>query len=279
MTTDRYVPTLDGWRAMAIIAVMVGHAMPVLGWGRLGVDLFFAMSGFLITTRMLDELRTTGGFSMAGFYLRRSVRILPAYAAYLVGLALLAMWAGVPASLAEIGWSAVFLRNYAMLPDGAYTNHFWSLAVEEHFYLLWPLLVLTLRPRTLFLVTPLLAASIHVWRGLDAQWGLLPDVIPNLGSMHRTDTRIDAILWGCFAALLRDRRVVTAVPAWMSWGVLAGLVGVVALSAPMLPLWLAVLFPCLILSTVLAPDAPLSRLLEWRPLTWIGRRRTACTSG
>lgn len=270
----RYIPTLDGWRAIAIIAVMASHVwprVPVVGSGWLGVDLFFAISGFLITVRMLDEMRVDGRLSLTGFYLRRTVRIFPAYVTYLVCLAALTSWAGVPASRAEIGWSAIFLRNYAILPDGAYTNHFWSLAVEEHFYLLWPLLVVMLRPRTLLVVTPLLATAVHVWRGLDAHWALLPDVIPNLGTQLRTDTRIDAILWGCFAGLLRDRRVLTVAPGWATWGVLAGIITAVALAAPMLMLWMALLFPCLVLSTVLAPASPLSRALEWPPLRWIGR--------
>jgi peptidoglycan/LPS O-acetylase OafA/YrhL len=279
-----YIPTLDGWRAVAIVAVMVSHAKTTLSafgwgeqalivasWGRLGVDLFFAISGYLICSRLLREYDVRAQISLKGFYCRRFFRIFPLYYTYLAVLSLLAAFAGVPASRSEVIWSLFFLRNYASMSEGAYTNHFWSLAVEEHFYLCWPLFLALVRPRVALWATPVLALCVHGWRALDARWQLFPTAISATGLLHRTDTRIDAILWGCFAALLCARYAQVRVPRWAAWVVLAALLGVIVVQAPALPLLLALLFPCLIVSTALNPSSALARVLELGPVRWVGR--------
>ena len=161
-----YIPTLDGWRAIAILMVLVDHALffgfrasrvalwpvpPALGLH--GVNLFFALSGFLITSRLLEEWRVTGAISLRGFYIRRAFRILPAALLVLAATATLGLVGLIPVSRMEVLGAVFFFRNYlpgASYPDatGFFTEHYWSLAVEEHFYLAWPaLLLLTLRKR------------------------------------------------------------------------------------------------------------------------------------
>src|SRR5258708_20126402 len=133
------IPELDGLRAIAILAVLVTHFtfQTVLTGGYLGVDLFFVLSGFLITSLLLSEERA-GKVALGNFYARRALRILPPlFAAVAIALAVGAT--SVPAALAAI----FFLANIVDIPMGALVP-MWSLSVEEHFYALWPLLFIAL---------------------------------------------------------------------------------------------------------------------------------------
>jgi peptidoglycan/LPS O-acetylase OafA/YrhL len=153
-----YLPSLDGRRAIAVMSVIFGHA-PSLdssgylmrnlqNMGRYGVSLFFAISGLLITSRLIEEERRNGRFSLRGFYIRRFLRIQPASQVFLWTLVLLAALAILP-----IDWpswiSAMFIyRNYyngnvesAIPGPDSITGHFWSLAIEEHFYFVLPILL------------------------------------------------------------------------------------------------------------------------------------------
>src|ERR1700728_4808234 len=155
-----YIPTLDGWRALSIVLVILHHSqlrctVPILGpllqalanLGEVGVELFFAISGLLICSRLLDEESRSGRISVKGFYTRRFFRILPAAIFYLLVVATLAMFHVIP--LFPLDWfgALLFFRNYAMLFEYLrhsplalhwYTGHFWSLSMEEHFYLVLP---------------------------------------------------------------------------------------------------------------------------------------------
>jgi peptidoglycan/LPS O-acetylase OafA/YrhL len=147
-----YRPALDGVRGLAIAMVVGFHAF---GWpraGTLGVDLFFALSGFLITTLLLEERVTTGTISIRDFYGRRARRLLPALfvmlAPYLL-LAGLAVMAGRGTSLLiAIGGALTYTSNIIVAADPTAVPssliHLWSLGAEEQFYLIWPLLLLGL---------------------------------------------------------------------------------------------------------------------------------------
>jgi len=142
-----YLPTLDGWRTLSIAAVICCHDRlhsfgPIdTTWlylhGNLGVDIFFAISGLLICSRLLDEERETGSISIPNFYLRRAFRILPPAVAYLATLAILLWLIHLPVGLPEIFASAFFVRNYTFFfqhfqtVSPFYTSHFWLFAVEE----------------------------------------------------------------------------------------------------------------------------------------------------
>jgi peptidoglycan/LPS O-acetylase OafA/YrhL len=286
--SSAYVPTLDGWRAFAVLAVIVDHArqtfieaglspgvLAVTSWGGYGVDLFFAISGFLICSRLLSEWTLNGQISLKNFYIRRAFRILPLYWTYLLVLLLLVLASGLAVSGRELGACLLFSRNYLPCSDGlgTYTSHFWSLAVEEHFYLLWPFLLVLFRPRLALWVTPLFALIIHGWRVIDQRAHLFDAIFhnPHILLYWRTDVRLDALLWGCFAALVCHRHPLSELPAWISWLLLSAVAGAVAFSAPALPLLLAILFPILILSTAYGRAGVLYRFLELSAVRWIGR--------
>ena len=157
------VPCLDGFRALAIIAVVLSHLAPQIqaqvGYrvplpsGHLGVTFFFVISGFLITLLMLRESQRTGTVSLKDFYIRRTLRIFPAYFFYL-GVILLCQALGV-VSFAWQRWAAAATYTMCLMPNLSSAwelGHLWSLSVEEHFYLLWPLLFCLAKPVKAFRV-------------------------------------------------------------------------------------------------------------------------------
>ena len=149
-----YRPEIDGLRAFAVLAVLIYHAVPsLLPGGFTGVDVFFVISGYLITRILLDELRT-GRFSLSGFYGRRVRRIFPALI-LVMGVSLVAGWFLLFADQYEqmarhIASGAAFIVNFVLVAEAGYFDasaetkpmlHLWSLAVEEQFYIIWPLLL------------------------------------------------------------------------------------------------------------------------------------------
>ena len=210
-STFSYRASLDGLRGLSIIAVMAFHSGIISG-GYIGVDVFFALSGFLITTLLLDEWRQHGRISIARFYLRRGLRLLPAL------LVLVLICAPATAALAPIEksrhvWQAsafvlFYVANWALIfGTPLYVlNHSWSLSIEEQFYLLWPLAlnrVLRLEGRLLSISVvavfsfPIL---IPVYRFLLEGHGA------SLAHLYLgSDTKADSILAGCALALLKGR--------------------------------------------------------------------------
>src|SRR5262249_53898603 len=142
-------PALDGIRGVAVIAVLAGHS----GWlsgGFLGVDAFFALSGFLITRLLTDEDDATGSIALSLFYARRWPRLLPALLVLVVVCTTILLTTVPtefgPLALQEASAVVFYIANWAWvfgLPLGIY-GHTWSLGIEEQFYLLWPLGLLAL---------------------------------------------------------------------------------------------------------------------------------------
>ncbi len=292
--TLEHLPALDGLRAVAIVAVLFSHSATQLfgesgvfqnrilstiaSHGRLGVDLFFAISGFLITHRLLAEVQATGHISLKSFYIRRIFRILPPYMLYLIVIVLLSMCGKVTVRAWEIGSSLLFLRNYFMswTTGGESTNHFWSLAVEEHFYLLWPILLILLRPKRSLWGVPLLALLIHAWLSFDMRYHVFSRFLPDAGTLFRTDTRLDALLWGCFSALVYPRvQEYIGRVAWRGTLFQAALplflILVIVLHAPFLHLWLALIFPSIVISTVTRSETILGQFLDSPLPSWLGK--------
>jgi peptidoglycan/LPS O-acetylase OafA/YrhL len=152
-----YLPGLDGMRALAVLAVMVYHANPDwLPGGFLGVEVFFVISGYLITMLLIGEHERTGAVDLKGFYTRRARRLLPALFTLLVGItiytamfkreALGQLRGDVLAALAYISnWYQIWVgQGYTASGDFAPLRHLWSLAVEEQFYLVWPVIMIGL---------------------------------------------------------------------------------------------------------------------------------------
>lgn len=152
------IPSLDGLRALAILGVIASKVVYVEGFpitdtlkiarifGSLGVDLFLVISGYLITTLLLQERERTGGVNLGRFYLRRSLRILPAYGALLVALAILQSMGEI--RITSAGWITALTWSANQFENPNWdVGHLWSLSLEEHFYLAWPLVFLWLSPR------------------------------------------------------------------------------------------------------------------------------------
>lgn len=288
-----YIPTLDGWRAIAILSVIIHHATVSFFYpsgpyangralwlsrllGDKGVEIFFAISGFLICTRLLQEHRKTDRISLKSFYLRRAIRILPPYFLYLAILGVIAALGVIQVEPIEWWSCAFFFRNYIPGPTppftGWYTGHFWSLSIEEHFYLFWPLMLVVCGNKRARSAVVVLAFLVMVWRVLDGRFEWV-----KLGYIgHRTDTRLDGLLWGCWVALLLDvpaykERITRWFSTWAWLGVIAALLGVIWLSPTLADIVAPFLLPWLLVGTVLHPATPFSRALELAPLRWVGK--------
>lgn len=280
-----YLPTLDGWRAIAILGVIFTHDR-LYAWGHMstgwlhdhggqGVNLFFAISGLLICSRLLEEERAFGRISLRSFYIRRAFRILPPAIGFLIVVGVLSLVGILRIGLRDWLGALLFFHNYTSLlgkigPDSVFVNHFWSLAVEEHFYLILPpILVLTRRRwRIPVLLTLALLVEIHRWQVLRSRSWI------EVG--HHTDVLLDLLLIPASVAVLtqfprfRDRFrtylriwplillfVVVLITYWSDsfWGITA----------------CALLMPLMLLGSILNPESLLARLLESGPLRYIGR--------
>jgi peptidoglycan/LPS O-acetylase OafA/YrhL len=209
------VPGLDGLRAASIGLVLLCHSTPSLRRAglphladlvresRIGVDVFFAISGFLITLLLLRESDREGSISLRGFYARRALRIVPALAVYLLFVAALSLAGIVPTTRADwlavstctINWTWLFRHH----PPWA-LGHLWSLAVEEHFYLIWPAALAWLgRRRALMGLMTVVAISPTIRVLL---WAAFPEDV-SLGLIKiSTVARLDEISAGALLAFL-----------------------------------------------------------------------------
>jgi peptidoglycan/LPS O-acetylase OafA/YrhL len=293
-----YRPALDGVRAIAIVGVMAFHAgWPVGRGGYLGVDVFFALSGFLITALLLEERHRRGRVDLPAFWARRALRLLPALVVF---LAATAVWVACnsrnPVSAGfrtDALAAALYVANWAQALAPTYhvhvLSHTWSLGIEEQFYVLWPPLVAFVlvgtRRRPIVAVTAaMVLASIAVRAVLFHVDGPTPRVTYGL------DTRATGLLVGCLLAVGVQRAPVL-VAKWRratSWIGGGGLVVLVwALVGPRYTSAAIALHParvfdeayllvplatCAVIAGVLAsPAGPLARVLSLRPVVWLGR--------
>jgi peptidoglycan/LPS O-acetylase OafA/YrhL len=274
-----YIPTLDGWRAVAIMGVLLCHAFDrdsIFDMGELGVMLFFAISGFLITNRMLSECDRTGRLSLKNFYIRRVLRIQPSALFYLAVVYTLGRLSLIPCTGAEVLACMGFFRNYATWATGWYTAHFWSLSVEEHFYLVWPtIFVLTGRTRAKW-VAPALAVLAIFWRVVDGHFDFVARIAHDpllAANPYRSDYCADGLFWGCTLALWLPmvRRVPWAVGTLLAVAIGGVVLGTRYLGVPhnyaITGLCMSALLGC----TVLRPQSWLGRALELGPVRFVGR--------
>ncbi len=267
-------------RALAVLAVISFHTWEhALPGGWVGVDVFFVLSGYLITSILLHEHGRTGAVALGHFYLRRALRLLPALGACIV----IAVWLAAllrpelgPSTDQEAIFSALYVGNWMIVTHelGGMLGHTWSLSIEEQFYLVWPLLLCTLLAlggrRTL------LAATVG---------GILLVIAHRLTTAGmvqlRTDTRADTLLAGCALAVLVSEGMFARIPRWLVRA--AGTAGVGCLvgigarlgSSPMsgLGYTLSATAAAAVLATLAGGSWPaLSRALSWRPLVAVGRR-------
>lgn len=280
-----YLPSLDGWRAVAILSVIAVHDRPYIvfghslrllqNYGSLGVVLFFAISGILIPWRILEEETLTGRFYLKLFYIRRLFRIQPAAIAYLVVIAALAL-VGV-LRISWMHWTGALLmyENFLYRDDlanwtyGYFTGHFWTLAVEEHFYLLISLALFFFRRHRLRNFAIALVVLKAVQFVLQHH---TPDPL-----LRRTYWQAQVLLWPTTVAIaLRSPAIRAWAERWLTpaaiFAVTAAL-GAVAYHRS--PNWLLNVleyaFTLWIAATMLHPRSVSTRLLEWRPLRFVGR--------
>jgi peptidoglycan/LPS O-acetylase OafA/YrhL len=308
------LPSLDGWRAVSIIMVLGWHVAmaspnaekPFYAWlfdGMLGVRFFFTISGFLITWLLLQEAEHSGRVDLQHFYIRRFLRILPVYFTFIWVLWGLQLF--TPFKETAMGWLGMvtFTRNYA---NGTIASgHFWSLAVEEQFYLVWPgLLVLmgkrSFRFKTAILTVPILAAPIfrlgtylfyfehqHLFSG-SGGIHLKPAGLENLFNGSSFFCNFDSLAFGCLSAIfLAGKRMVLTglfpkkpallfvaalllveVPHFTEFFHLPGLVRVLLITCG--PTLQALGFSAFLLHSLLQPDWPGYRPLNWKWVGWLG---------
>jgi peptidoglycan/LPS O-acetylase OafA/YrhL len=250
--------------------------------GLLGVEIFFALSGFLITSRLLDEETKRGSVSLRNFYIRRAFRILPAAFGFLIIAGCLA-WIGIlPITAGRWLSAAFFLANYSTAAPSWYLGHLWSLAVEEHFYLIWPLLYITLKtPKGRLRGVLLLIALQTIWRAVAFKYRITySDPAQFWG---RSDIVADDLLYGVAGALIFNK------PGW--WASVRSLlvnrissvfllITILAITLVKLPYWKidmllhtvkGAAIPLLIGGTVLRAQYGMATLLESRAMKWLGR--------
>ena len=282
-----YLPALDGLRAVSIVAVLARHSGWLVG-GYLGVDVFFVLSGFLITALLIDEYGRTGTITLRLFYARRALRLLPALGLFIVACEVV-MLATAPPEFAPLllqqGAAVLFyVANWAAIsgvPMGVF-RHAWSLAIEEQFYLAWPVLLLVLiravrHPLVLAGIMLGGAAAACLWRITLTQPG-----VTLLRLYVGLDTHADSLLIGCAASLLVNWR---GLPTGMTLAAVraGGVIGAVGLVI----LFLRSTFPedyvlhqaslltglgaALVIIDLCAPGSLLARGLVSRPLVGLGR--------
>jgi peptidoglycan/LPS O-acetylase OafA/YrhL len=238
-TESFYIPSLDGIRAFAFLLVFISHLYMKNALGGFGVTVFFFLSGYLIVTLLRREAERTGRISLKKFYARRFLRIFPP--CYIVLAIVLLLYAiGIvrgACSLTGMLSEFLYFTNYYFVAGGnaipSGTAVLWSLAIEEHFYLVFPLLYIGLRrlyPKPIQQVVLLswLCVVILIWR----LFLIIHFHATDLRATIATDTRFDSILFGCILALygnpMMDR---TRVPerVW-KWILLPISIGVLSLT-------------------------------------------------
>jgi peptidoglycan/LPS O-acetylase OafA/YrhL len=300
---------LDGIRAIAVLVVFGFHSQwPHLVGGWLGVDIFFVLSGFLITTLLLREQSSQGRIALLRFYFRRLCRLLPALGLLFL---VLAIYYKADHSLAGhqtrlfMPWAISLVPNWRLiafdpLTTGAYAlsviGHTWTLGVEEQFYVVWPLLLIALTAllRSRRVITAVVT-GLACCAGAYEIWGWhvgLGSLRPNTQGLHDrlywgTDTHAYGLLFGCAAALYLTTRADegrAAVSRWGAWllraTALAGTIYIAAVA------WLApsdafldsggeVAIACatavVLWYLAACPDRVTLAVLEWPPVRWIGR--------
>lgn len=272
-----YVPGLDGIRAVAVLLVMACHAqVPALAGGFLGVDIFFVLSGYLISTLLLQEIDRTGKVKLTAFWRRRMVRLFPAMAVLVAAFFCAAPCLGrsIESVIAFSIASLLYMTDYLIFFTGAsiHLGHLWSLAVEAKFYVIWPCLLVigarSIKPGSLVWGIVLLAVAATTWRIFNAQ------MLPWEMVYYRFDTRLSGLLAGsALAAAIRA--------GWQP--ALPGSAGFLCIAlAPLLSrqfadpdmlTWIPItieLATVLLILSVLQQEGPIARALSFRPIVVLG---------
>lgn len=256
----RYVPALDGLRAVAVLMVLAFHAQaPFALGGYVGVDLFFVLSGYLITSLLLAERERTGTINLPAFYLRRARRLYPAL---LFMLAVVIPLAGIVYPLRN-HWldgllAATYLTDYAPLWIGSspVVSHTWSLSIEEQFYLLWPLVILLAKRPLPALVVLYVAGTL--WRFMaGAEW---------VDAYLRFDTHFTGLVLGAILACVPIKA-----PRSLFFIGFAGMLALCVTTYWRDPNHAALLLAIEGFAAMMVVGASTQGWLAWRSVVWIGQ--------
>ncbi len=286
---------LDGVRGVAILLVLLAHTFPdsLTVAGPLGVQIFFVLSGYLITTLLVSEVERRGGIDLPRFFVRRALRLLPALVVTVVLYVLVIALLGDPERLRQAVLGAVtglvYLTDFALAVHADVPQelgHLWSLAVEEHFYIVWPLLVgLTMRRWG----SPGLRRVLGIAFAASLPLGLAYALIPFIHRLDSVDfyflpsAWVGSLVAGAFLAVAiprwRDRRVpqvLSAVPLTLAGMALAVYLCVEQVWIGPVLLLLGIPLSGLVMTGVLArvilvPSSVLRRVLEWHALVRLGQ--------
>jgi peptidoglycan/LPS O-acetylase OafA/YrhL len=270
----RRIPSLDGVRAISVAIVLLGHVCnstgapawlaPMERYANFGVRVFFVLSGFLITSLLVKERERTGQVDLKAFYIRRSFRIFPAAYVFLAVIGMTA-WASLRAT--DLVIAATYLSNYHTGRPWI-LGPLWSLAVEEQFYLLWPIAVaLWFHRRVEILVAVLLAAP--VVRGVLVLTG------HGIGQYSWFLAVMDALASGCLLAVLRPQLEPWSRALESRWMLLVPLstLGLVQLGRLSSTGYQVLVLPVVHLGIALTIDHVIRRpyqILNWGPVAWLG---------
>lgn len=207
VVANKHLPGLDGIRAMSVLAVIASHAN-VVAIGGLGVNTFFVLSGFLITWLLLAEWNKASDISLRNFYLRRTLRIFPAYYVFIIITISADLALGndeiMPAILPSLTYTMNYFNVFYDHPPLS-VAHTWSLAVEEQFYLIWPALMLFILKTNNKWLIPILVTIIFccmAWRSLAyAYFQFGTSYVYNA-----FETRADSLAMGCLLAVLLQKQ-------------------------------------------------------------------------
>ncbi len=289
-----HLPALDGLRGLAVLGVLFFHANGALRGGYLGVDLFFVLSGYLITSILLAEHRAAGKIALKNFWIRRARRLFPALLSLMPAIALYCWLFAKPDELSRVrgdalatlgyiaNWRSIFSEKsyWELFATPSPLEHTWSLSIEEQFYVVWPLVVMVVLRRgskkTLLLLSVALAiASIvtmlvlfHPARTSRVYFG--------------TDTRAVGILAGAALACLLPPTTTFARASVKKLDVL-GVLSAIGLAIAWWTIggesrflyrggfWLTELAALVLIACAVADKESLvARALSFRPLTWVG---------
>lgn len=290
-----HLPALDGLRGVAILGVLLFHAGH-LGGGFLGVDLFFALSGYLITDLLLREIRVSGTVSLPAFWGRRVRRLLPALVTLLVGVTVLTWALGDVdlrrSALSDGPWVQANLVNWHLLGESAgyweglgasrVFGHLWSIAVEEQFYLVWPVLLLLVARRSRRVETWVAWTAVAVSVASLVLMLALVDPADTTRVYTGTDTRAFSLMLGALVATEPVRRAVERLVGRRAGVALTLLVAALAglwwMADGEASWWLfqgglfahSLLAALVVVLCVRAPGSLPARALGWRPLRALG---------
>ncbi len=301
-----YLPGLEGLRALAVLAVILYHLdIPGLfSSGFLGVDIFFTVSGFLITAQLIRQFQTDGTIAIGNFYLKRARRLFPAVLVLLIFCILVTEWFVrdaawrtrsdlLPALFYFSNWWQIFSEQsyFEMSGRPALLQHLWSLAIEEQFYIAWPLVLLVMlrhfRERGVLFVAAALALMSSGWMiYLSARYGYPQSQDPSRIYLG-TDTHTMGLFLGASLAAAWNPWKSHASPGTQVTRALTDFVGVICISALLWAMlfvteydralyqggffWVC-LFSIGLVFAASQKDSTLSACLSVRPLAWLGKR-------